>query len=77
MLIYNFLSSPKLHTKEISLSNIYKSLFSGSSVSIFSSYSLLMSDELHKVLDDDPDRVNSSLLSISDDDLNMEIFVIL
>ena len=66
-----------LHTTYFTLFNISESILSGSSVSIFYSSSVPLYDELHTLKDDDLDTGNSSLLSISDDDLIMDIFVIL
>ena len=73
----NCLLCHSLHTDKLRLSNIYESMLSGSSVPIFYSSSVSLSDEIHTFLDDDTDTGNSCLLSISDDDLIMYIFVIL
>ena len=67
----------KVHNKELRLTNISESLLSGSLVSILSSSSVSLSDQLHTLIDDDVDTGNSSLLSRSYDDLIVEIFVIL
>ena len=78
VLMCNRLFCHKLHTEELRLSNVSESLVSGSSVSIFSSpYSVSLSDYFHTFWYDEPDIGNSSLLSISADDLIMDIFVIL
>ena len=72
-----FLFCHILNTEELRLSNIYESILSGSSVSIFSSSSVSLYYEIYTLKDDELYTGNSSLLSISDDDLIMEIFVIL
>ena len=77
VLVCNCLFLQILGTKELRISNIYESLLYGSSLSIFPSHLLSLSDELHTFSDDYPDNGNSPLLSISDDDLIMEIFVVL
>ena len=75
--ICNSLFCHYLHTEKLRISNISESLISGSSVSILS-YSLVsLSDEIHNLKGDELDTGNSSLLSISVDDLIMDIFVIL
>ena len=66
-----------LHTEELILSNIYESILSGLSVSIFSSSSVSLSDEIHILKYDELDTRNSYLLSIPDDYLIMDTFVIL
>ena len=73
----DFVFSQKLHTKELRLSNISESLLYGSSVLIFYSSLLSLSDELHTFWDYEPDTGNSYLLTRSDDDLIMDIFVIM
>ena len=77
VLMCNYLLCHKLHTKELSISNISESLISVSSVSIFSSSSFSLSYELHNFRFYEQDTGNSSLLSISDDNLTMDIFVII
>ena len=54
-----------------------ESIISGSSVSILSSYSVSLSDEIHILKYDELDTGNSSLLSRSYDDLITYIFVIM
>ena len=77
VLMCNCIFYYKLNTKELILSDIYESLIYVSSVSIFSSSSVSLSDEIHTFWDYGPDTGNSSFLSGSDDELIMDIFVIL
>ena len=77
VLICNCLFYHSLNTEELRISNISESILSGSSVTIFSSSSVSLSDETHNLKDDEIDTGNSSLLSISDDYLIMDIFVIM
>ena len=76
VLVCNYLFWHKLHTEELGLTNISESILSGSSVSILSSSSVSISDEIHTLKDDELDTGNSSLFSISYDDLIMEIFLL-
>ena len=72
-----FLFCHRLHTKELRLTNISESIISGSSVSTLPYYSVSISDELNTLRDDELETGNISSLSISDDDLIMDIFVIM
>ena len=66
-----------LHTEKLRISNVSESILSGSSVPIFSPSSVSLSYEIHTLKDDESDTGNSSLLSRSDDDLIMDIFIIM
>ena len=77
VLMYICLLCHSLHTEELRLSDISESIISVSSVSIFSSSSVSLYGEIHTLKDDDLDTCNSSLLSISDYDLIIDIFVVL
>ena len=73
----NCLLCHRLDTKELRLSNISELLLYVSLVSVFSSYSVSLSDKLHTSIDDEKYTGNSYLLSRSDDDLIMDIFIVL
>ena len=77
VLMCNFRFCHSIHTEELRISNISESILSGSSASIMSYSSVSLSDEIHTLKDDDIDTGNSYLLSISDDGLIMDIFVIM
>ena len=65
------------HTEELRLTTIDKSILSGLLVSMLSSSSMSLSDELHTLKYDQLYIGNSFLLSISDDNLIVDILVIL
>ena len=77
VLMCSFLFCYILHTEELRITIISESIVYGSSVYIFSSSSVSLSHEIHTLKDDELDTGNSYLLSRSDDDLIMDIFVIL
>ena len=67
----------RLYTEELRLTDISKSILSGSSVSVSSSFPVSLADEIHTLKYDELYTENSYLLSRSYDDLIMDIFVIL
>ena len=73
--MWNCLLSQKFHAEELRIFKIYESLLSWPSVLIVPYSSLSLSDELHIFWDDETDTGNNDLLSISYDDLIMDIFV--
>ena len=77
VLMCNCLVCHILHTEKLRLSNVSKSILSGSSVPIFYSPSVSLSDEIHTFWCDEPDTGNSYLLSMSDYYLTVDIFVVI